>query len=100
MKLVLSILCAFILSLLYASPALAVSTSSDITNYTKDTLQIITLIGTASAVFFLIKGGYHYIISSGNPESLIQAKKTIRNALIGLVIILGAGLIISTFQNA
>lgn len=101
MKLLLSIFYAVVFYLLSASPAFAaVSTSSDITNYTKDTLQIITLIGTASAVFFLIKGGYHYIISSGNPESLIQAKKTIRNALVGLVIILGAGLIISTFQNA
>ncbi len=101
MKLVVSIFGVFVFSLLYASPVLAaISTSSDITSYTNDTLQIITLIGTASAVFFLIKGGYHYITSSGNPENLIQAKKTIRNALIGLVLILGAGVIISTFQNA
>src|SRR2546426_791035 len=100
-KLLAGILSAFIFSLLYASPVLAaVSTSSDITNYTSDTLQIITLIGTASAVFFLIRGGYGYIVSNGHPENLIQAKKTIRNALIGLVLILGAGVLISTFQNA
>lgn len=101
MKLLLSIFSGLIFSLFFASPVLAaVSTSSDITNYTNDTLQIITLIGTASAVFFLIKGGYGYITSTGNPETLLHAKKTIKNALIGLVIILSAGVIISTFQNA
>ncbi len=100
MKLVISIFCAFAFSLLYATPALAVSASSDITNYTRDTLQIITLIGSASAVFFLIKGGYQYIVSNGHPENLIGAKKTIKNSLIGLVIILSAGVVISTFQNA
>lgn len=79
---------------------MAASTSSDITNYTNDTLNIITLISTAAAVFFLIKGGYLYFSSTGNPESLVQAKKTIRNALIGLVIVLGATVIVSTFRGA
>ena len=101
MKLLAAILSGLIFSLLYASPAMAaVSTSSEITNFTRDTLQIITLIGTASAVFFLIKGGYLYITSNGNPESLNNAKKTIKNALIGLVLILAASTIISVFQNA
>jgi hypothetical protein len=101
MKLVIRLFYGLVFSLLYVSPVFAaVPTSSDITNYTSDTLQIITLIGTASAVFFLIKGGYLYMTSTGNPEHITAAKKTIKNALIGLVIILGAGVIISTFQNA
>ena len=73
---------------------------SDVTNYTSSTLGIITLISSIAAVLFLIKGGYLYITSSGKPEILGQAKKTISNALIGLVVVLSAGLVISFFNNA
>ncbi len=92
---------AFILPFLfYASPAFAVSTSSEITNYTSSTLQIITIIASSAAVLFLIKGGYFYLTSSGKPESLENAKKTIRNALIGLLLVLASGVLVSLFQNA
>ena len=74
--------------------------SSDVTQYTSNTLGMITLIATASAVFFLVKGGYQYITSSGKPDNLENAKKTIRNALIGLVIVLGASLFVSILTNA
>lgn len=37
-------------------------------------------------VFFIIKGGFGYITSAGSPEGMSSAKKTITNALIGLVI--------------
>ncbi len=73
---------------------------SEVANYTSDTLGIITLLSSAAAVLFLIKGGYLYITSSGKPEALGQAKKTIRNALIGLVIVLAAGIIVSVFKSA
>ncbi len=88
-----------LLFLLNSSPAFA-ATSSVITDYTKNTLQLITLIATSAAVFFLVKGGYLYMTSSGKPEALESAKKTIRNALIGLVIVLGAGIIVSTLTSA
>jgi hypothetical protein len=82
------------------SPAFAVSTSADITNYTTNTLQIITAIASAAAVLFLVKGGYFYLTSNGKPDSLENAKKTIRNALLGLVLVLGAGVLVSVFQGA
>ncbi len=85
-------------SLIAVSPVYAAT--SDITQYTSNTLGMITLIATASAVFFLVKGGYQYITSSGKPDSLENAKKTIRNALIGLVIVLGASLFVSILSNA
>lgn len=84
----------------FTSPVSAQTTPSEITKYTNDTLQIITLIATSAAVFFLVKGGYLYVTSVGKPESLEQAKKTIRNALIGLTIVLAAGVIVSVFKNA
>ncbi len=83
-----------------AAPVFAASTSSDITQYTNTTLEMITLIATASAVFFLVKGGYQYITSTGKPDALEQAKHTIRNALIGFVIVLGAGALVSILNNA
>lgn len=84
--------------LVLGSPVYAAS-SPDIANYTNDTLQIITLLSAATAVFFLVKGGYLYITSVGRPEALDSAKKTIRDALVGLVIVLAAGTIVSTFQG-
>ncbi len=98
MKLFLSLLFA-VSYLLSATPAFA-ATSAEITNYTTDTLNIITLISSAAAVFFLIKGGFHYFTSSGNPDAISEGKKTVRNALVGLVIVLAAGMIVSVFRNA
>ncbi len=82
---------------MFVPPVFAVG--PDIKNYTSDTLQSIILIGSALAGFFLVKGGYFYITSSGNPDNLESAKRTIRNALIGLVLILSAGFIVTLLQN-
>lgn len=99
MKWILSLI--FSLSFLFIPHAVfAASTSSEITNYTTQTLQIITAISSAAALLFLVKGGYFYLTSSGKPDAMDNAKKTIRNALIGLVLVLGAGLLVSVFQNA
>jgi len=86
--------------LVFAKPALAINSPPEILEFTRNTLNIITIIATASAVLFLIRGGFLYMTSTGNPEVLDQAKKTIRNAVIGLILVLGAGVIISIFNNA
>ena len=90
----------FAILLFLPHPVLAVTTSSQITQYTSDTLNIITLIASAAAVFFLVKGGYQYMTSTGKPEGIESAKKTIKNALIGLVIVLSAAFIVSVFNGA
>src|SRR5665213_3353825 len=58
--------------------------------------------GVASlvAVFFLINGGIHYMTSSGHPEKLEHAKKIIRNALIGLILVLGATVLTGILTHA
>jgi len=84
--------------LISATPAFAVS--SDVVQFTNNTLGMITLIAAAAAVFFLVKGGYEYITSTGKPDNLESAKKTIRNAIIGLVIVLGASLFVSVLSNS
>lgn len=100
MKKLIILLTTVLLFFVFAAPVAAIGTSLEITNFTSDTLRIITTLASLAAVFFLVKGGFGYITSSGNPEGLEDAKKTIRNALIGLTVVLASGLIVSVFRNA
>ena len=61
-----------------------------------------SLIGIASlvVVFFLVNGGIQYMASSGNPERLDYAKRVIRNALIGLIMVIGAGTLTAILSHA
>jgi cytochrome bd-type quinol oxidase subunit 2 len=70
------------------------------------TRELMTLIDTALvvagliAVAFLIYGGFRYITSAGNDEVAEGAKKTIQNAIIGLVVIILSYVIIAVITNA
>lgn len=50
---------------------------------------MVTLAGLVSAGFF-VWGGFGYITSTGNPESLDRSKKTILYSAVGLVVVLSA----------
>lgn len=47
------------------------------------------------AAFFVIKGGFLYIMSQGEPSGIESAKKSITNALIGLIIALLSAAIVN-----
>ena len=85
-------------SLLSVSPAFAQTTTggvSQIQTFIQSIIQVmITLAGLVSVGFF-VWGGFGYITSSGNPESLDRSKKTIIYSAIGLTIVLGAFLLSS-----
>lgn len=51
-------------------------------------------------VFFLISGGFRYITSAGSSDGMAAAKKTITNALIGLVIAILAASIVNAIAGA
>ncbi|HUS59823.1 MAG TPA: pilin, partial [Nevskiaceae bacterium] len=76
--------------LLAPSSVLALDQYPEIQSFTSDLLSNLSILASVFVAFFLIRGGYLYITSSGNPEALENAKKTIRNALIGLVLVLSA----------
>lgn len=62
-------------------------------------LNVVETILRASAyasVIFIIYGGYKYMISAGSPDGMVGARKTIMNAVIGLIISLSAVAIINT----
>jgi hypothetical protein len=53
----------------------------------------------AVAVVFIIIGGYRYIVSAGSSDGAGAGKKTLINALIGLVIIILAYVIVNVVVN-
>lgn len=89
-----------ILGLLLLMPGVAFASSGEINAFTSETLTAITILASLGSVIFLIKGGYLYITSTGNPTAIEDAKKTIRNALIGLVIVIAAGVISSILHSS
>lgn len=52
------------------------------------------------AVIIIMYGGYLWMTSGGNQEQVDRAKKTLRNAVIGLFIILSSWAIVAYFVNA
>jgi hypothetical protein len=59
---------------------------------------ILNLVGYVS-VGFIIYGGYKYMISAGSPDGMVAARKTILNAVIGLVISIGSVAIVRTIAE-
>lgn len=73
-------------------------------NFIAPTITTLCVIAGLAATGFLVHGGYQMISSSGQPDRLDQAKTTIRNAIIGLVIVLSAAsltaVLTHTYQNS
>lgn len=76
------------------------ASNEEVSNFSHDALTTLIILASTAVVFFLIRGGYLYITSTGNPAALDEAKRTIRNSLIGLVMVIGAAVISSMLQNA
>ena len=92
MKKVLVLPAVLVTTLLSANPAFAADPGgvSQVQTFIQSVIQVmITLAGLVSAAFF-VWGGFGYITSSGNPESLDKSKRTIFYSAIGLTIVLGA----------
>jgi len=89
-----------VLTLMFLPATAFAASNGEVAGFARETLTSIIILATLGAVFFLIRGGYIYITSSGNPAALDEAKKTIRNALIGLIIVLGAAVFSSMLSSA
>lgn len=85
-----------ITALIVASPVFAQTAGiTQVETFIQSLVKVlVTLAGVIASLFFAW-GGITYITSSGDPESLDRAKKTIMYAAIGLVIAIGA-LVITT----
>lgn len=93
-------LSAVAISVLALPSVVLAASNTEIENFTHDTLTTLIVLAGLAAAFFLIRGGYLYITSTGNPVALEDAKRTIRNALIGLVVVVGASVLSSLLSHA
>jgi len=91
---------AIIATIFFVSATPVLAAESGIASFTGQTLNTLIILATLGATFFLIKGGYSYITSVGKPDAIEHAKLTIRNAVLGLVLVLGASLITSLLSHA
>ncbi|TRZ47789.1 hypothetical protein D4S03_11115, partial [bacterium] len=58
----------------------------------------LAIIGSVSVVF-LVLGGYRYVTSRGNEEATEGAKKTITNAILGVIIVIMAFAIVAIISR-
>lgn len=68
--------------------------------YVTPVVNTICVIASAISVLFLIIGGIIYATSAGEPAKLIEAKKIIKNALVGLVIVIASATFTNILSNA
>lgn len=96
-----------ILSFLFTSPVYAklVPECGDVDNpctlchlllLIKNVILLLTQIAFAIAALFFIVGGIAFLTSSGSPERIEWAKKTVTNAVIGIALVLMSYLIIAS----
>ncbi len=62
-------------------------------------IDILLTFGGVIAVVFVIIGGYQYVVSGGNEETAEKGKKTLINAIIGVIVIVLAYAIINVLVN-
>ena len=62
-------------------------------------VNALLLFAGAVAVLFLIIGGFRYVVSTGNPDQVDGAKRTILYAVLGLIIIFIAFVLVGLVQS-
>ena len=62
-------------------------------------IRLLLFFAGAIAVVFVIIGGYQYLVSAGNEETAEKGKKTLINAIIGIIVVVLAYAIINVIVN-
>ena len=79
------------LPLVLTQTALAASADvGSVNSFIKSLIQVIAGLAGLIATGFFVMGGFSYITSSGNPEHLDRAKRTIMFSGLGLAIVVAA----------
>ena len=76
-----------------ALPSTAFAVTADVSqveNFIRSVIQVIAGLAGLIATGFFVIGGFGYITSSGNPEHLDRAKRTLLWSGIGLAIVIAA----------
>lgn len=96
---------AILSPIVLSSDAFAVSNDIvRVENFIRDVIKIIAGLAGLVATGFFVIGGFGYITSSGNPEHLDRAKRTLLWSGIGLAIVIAAfvisNIVVSIATNA
>jgi len=78
---------------LILSPHAYAATGGDVAqveSFIRNVIKLITGLAGLIATGFFVAGGFTYITSSGNPEQLDKAKRTLTWSAIGLAIVIAA----------
>ncbi|MBU1179069.1 pilin [Patescibacteria group bacterium] len=67
-------------------------------SYANDVLKFAIVLGGILAVVVITVGGFEYIMAGGNTSTVEKAKNRIWQAILGLLVIIGAWLILSTIN--
>lgn len=77
--------------IILSSPAFAATGDvAQVESFIRNVIKVIAGLAGLIATGFFVVGGFTYITSSGNPEKLDQAKRTLFYSAIGLAIVIGA----------
>jgi len=77
--------------LVLAAPAYAATGDiSQVENFIRSIIKVVAGLAGLVATGFFVAGGFTYITSSGNPEQLDKAKRTLTWSAIGLAIVIAA----------
>ena len=69
-------------------------------SYISPVIATLGVLATLVSALFLTVGGFQYMTSTGDPEKLDRAKRVIKNALLGLVLIVAATTLTAILTNA
>jgi hypothetical protein len=76
------------------------SAASDMRSFVTPVVDSLCAAATLVCAFFLTSSGYQYMTSAGKVDRLEHAKHVMRNALIGLVVVLGAAVLTTILTHA
>jgi len=74
-------------------------TMTEIENIIQGIARFLIIVGVVIAVIFIILGGLKWLTAQGSPDKLKSAKATLKNGIIGAIIVLGVGVIIQTLAG-
>lgn len=87
------------ISVLFPSGGLFGSLNQGPVGFITFIIRIMLYLSGMIAVVFVIIGGYQYITSGGNEESAEKGRKTLVNAIIGIVIIILSYVIVNVIAS-
>jgi len=72
---------------------------TNVETFIKSVITVITGLAGLIATGFFVVGGLHYILSSGNPDHMEKAKRTITYSAVGLAITIAAFVLSTIITN-